>query len=99
MIVDAGNIKFQLYNTLLSYFNALSATGYVNYENVNHIILLSYIEEFINTCINRHLTLDDYEIINNVLYCIYGRTCFIGYPDGNRVIYDTANKPTLCFKQ
>lgn len=71
------------YDGINTYFNTLATLGYKNYKEVNKLIALLFIEEFINSSFNLYINEEDYKIINNALYCLYGSTCLIPYPEFN----------------
>ena len=37
-----------VYNSLNNYFNRLEGVGYVPYDNVNYLLVLTFIHKFIN---------------------------------------------------
>lgn len=69
-----------VYTTLKKYFIALSVLGYVNYEDVNKILVLIFIQELLESNCKVFITEEDKRVIDKVLYCLYGSTCLIGYP-------------------
>lgn len=69
------------YNGINTYFNTLATLGYKNYKEVNKLLTLLFIEEFINGPFSLYINEEDYRTITNVLYCLYGSTCLIPYPE------------------
>ena len=69
-----------LYEALKKYFTSLSLLGYVNYEDVNKILVLIFIQELLENNCKVFITEGDKKIIDKVLYCLYGSTCLIEYP-------------------
>lgn len=69
-----------LYNSILKYFNTLSYTGYINYDDVDKLLLLVIIEEFIYNDFRGFITENDYREIEKFLYKIFGTSCLIPYP-------------------
>lgn len=49
--------------------------------NVNKLLVLTLVQEFIDNDFRGYLNKEDYSIIGQALYCIYGTTCLIPYPD------------------
>lgn len=71
------------YNTINKYFSVLSHTGYKSYSEVNKIIILLFIEELLSGPLSRFITEKDYNIIDNILYCLYD-SCIILFPNNKR---------------
>lgn len=69
-----------LYNALYKYFNALSSTGYVSYKDVDKILLLAIIQEYIYSDFRGYITEDDYRELEKFLYRIFGTSCLVPYP-------------------
>ena len=69
-----------LYKTLKDYFKTLSLTGYKSYDVVNKILILSFIEELTNTELRHFLTDNDYKLMTDLLYQLFGSTCEISFP-------------------
>lgn len=63
------------------YFNMLSKFGYVNYDEVYNILYLILIRDFIYNDFYGYITEDDYRYIERSLYCLFGKSCFISYPE------------------
>ena len=70
-----------LYNSLLKYFNTLSSVGYVSYKDVDKLLLLTIIQEFIYNDFRGFISEDDYREIEEFLYKIFGTSCLIPYPN------------------
>ena len=70
-----------VYNSIVRYFSTLSSLGYVNYEDVNNLLFLIAIHEFIYNDFRGFITEDDYREIERVLYKIFGTSCLIPYPE------------------
>lgn len=70
-----------LYNSLLKYFDTLSSTGYVSYEDVDKLLLLVIIQEFVYNDFRGFITEDDYREIEKFLYKIFGTSCLVPYPN------------------
>lgn len=70
--MDLSNITNEALNR---YFNSLSQTGYMNYNNVYYLLILTYIQE-IN---QEELSLEDKNIVRKALDCLYGNSCLIPY--------------------
>lgn len=70
-----------LYTTISRYFNILSKFGYVNYNEVYNILYLMLIRDFIYNDFYGYITEDDYRYIERSLYCLFGKSCLISYPE------------------
>lgn len=69
-------------NTSLSrYFNTLSNTGYVSKSNTLKLFVYTMIYYLLENDFRGFITEADYNSIVKALYCLYGSTCLIGYPD------------------
>lgn len=82
----------QVYNAINKYFGHLANTGYMSQDNVNKLLLFDIIYNLLDNDFRALVSEEDYQIINNVLYCLYGSTCLIPFPDyynskNNRVMY------------
>lgn len=69
-----------IYNSITSYFKNLSNVGYRKQKDVNSLLLYSYIQELLDNDFRGLITEEDYKLIENALYCLYG-TCLIPFPD------------------
>ena len=69
-----------LYNACVRYFTSLSHYGYRNEEEVKKLLLYVFIQELVNLT-SIVISEEDYKHIENALYCIYGTTCLIPYPE------------------
>lgn len=78
--VDAMDLTNDVYNAVDRYFSVLKHTGYKAYNEVEKLIAYIFIEEFLTGPLSVYITEEDYNIISNSLYCLYG-TCMIPYPD------------------
>lgn len=70
-----------LYTAISRYFNILSKFGYVNYNEVHNILYLMLIRDFIYNDFYGYITEDDYRHIERSLYCLFGKSCLIPYPE------------------
>lgn len=66
-----------------NYFHTLSVLGYKNYNSVNKLLVLLFIEELLTGELSLFINKEDYKIITNFLYCLYGSDCMIGFPSYN----------------
>lgn len=88
-----------LYKTLKDYFRTLSLTGYKSYDVVNKILILSFIEELTNTELRHFLTDNDYKLMTDLLYQLFGSTCEISFPTNciNCCYQESINRVALIF--
>ena len=69
-----------LYNSCLRYFTSLTDYGYRNEEDVKKLLFYVFIQELVNTT-SIVISEENYKHLENALYCLYGTTCLIPYPD------------------
>lgn len=69
-----------IFKTLDRYFNVLSKLGYFNYKDVDKMLFLIAIYDFIYNDFEGLITEDDYRDIEKAVYCILGSTCLIPFP-------------------
>lgn len=69
------------YIGICNYFQTLSTFGYKSYGEVNKLITLLFIEDLLRSSFSLYISEDDYRTITRVLYCLFGSTCFIPYPE------------------
>lgn len=63
------------------YFNTLKVFGYKSYGQVDKLLILLLIEELLNSTYKFFITEEHYKIIDKALYCLFGTTCLIPYPE------------------
>lgn len=66
---------------LKRYYNALEVLGYKDNCSVEKLVVLTYIDDFINSSASKYITEEDRRVIANSLYCMFGTTCLIPFPD------------------
>ena len=71
----------RVYNSLTSYFTSLKNIGYRKQSDVNRLLVFIAIQELLDNDFRGLVAEEDYDIINKALYCLYGSTCLIPYPD------------------
>lgn len=81
-------ITFEAVN---KYFTHLSNVGYFSQSNVDKLLLLTFIQEMIDNDFRGLISEEDYDYINKALYCLYGSSCLIPYPD----YYSTKRRGTM----
>lgn len=69
------------YNGINTYFNTLSVLGYKKYSDVNRLLVLLFINDLLRSSFSLYIDEEDYKTITNVLYCLFGSTCLIPYPE------------------
>ena len=67
-----------LNESLTRYFNVLSKLGYMSYSEVDKLLVLIFIYE--SDC-KSFITEKENRILDSALYCLYGTTCLIPYPE------------------
>lgn len=63
------------------YFNTLAKLGYISYSEIDKLLVLVFIYDLLRSDCKSFITEDEYRIIGSVLYCLYGSTCLIPYPE------------------
>lgn len=81
-------ITFEAVN---KYFTHLSNVGYFSQSNIDKLLLLTFIQEMIDNDFRGLISEEDYDYINKALYCLYGSSCLIPYPD----YYNTKRRRTM----
>lgn len=76
-----GGLDNLAYTGISSYFQALSTLGYKGYKEVNKLLVLLLIEDLLRSSFSLYIDEEDYKTITNVLYCLFGSTCLIPYPE------------------
>ena len=69
-----------LYNSCVRYFTSLSNYGFKNETEVKKLLFYVFIQELVNSPLV-DISEEDYKHLENALYCMYGTTCLIPYPD------------------
>lgn len=80
-----------VFNTLGKYFTNLANTGYRRNSDVLRVLLLSHINKLLNNDFRGFIIEEDYKKIERALYCLYGSSCLIPYPD----YYNTKNQRVM----
>lgn len=63
------------------YFSVLTKLGYIDYSQVDKLIILLFIEDIFNGTLIDFIPDRDYKTLSNCLYCLYGTSCLIPYPE------------------
>lgn len=69
-----------LYESCLRYFTHLANYGFKSESDVKKLLFYVYIQELVNTT-SITISEEDYRHLENALYCMYGTTCLIPYPN------------------
>lgn len=69
-----------LYESCLRYFTSLANYGFKSERDVKKLLFYVYIQELVNTT-SIVIPEEDYKHLENALYCMYGTTCLIPYPN------------------
>lgn len=62
------------------YFNTLSRLGYIDYTQVDKLLVTIFINDIIDGAFGDLISELDYKTLNNCLYCMYGTSCLLPYP-------------------
>lgn len=87
----------EAYNSINNYFSVLSHTGYKPYNEVEKLLVFLFIEEMLCGPLTQYITEEDYNIISNNIYCLYG-SCMIPFPTYRMAIEDKNYKSFGCVK-
>ena len=69
-----------LYESCLRYFTSLANYGFRSEKDIKKLLFYVYIQELVNTT-SIVIPEKDYKHLENALYCMYGTTCLIPYPN------------------
>jgi len=69
-----------VFNSIGTYFNALTQFGYKKQGDVDKLLVYSFIEEMLTGEMRFFVTEADYRLIEQALSCLYGSSCLIPYP-------------------
>lgn len=72
---DLDNITYQAINR---YFTVLEKTGYIKDSDVNKLILLQFLQNFVYEY-QGYITEEDYNTINLIITCLIGSSCLIPF--------------------
>ena len=76
----AVEIINDVFNSVGTYFNALTQFGYKKQGDVDKLLVYSFIEEMLTGEMRFFVTEADYRLIEQALSCLYGSSCLIPYP-------------------
>lgn len=68
-----------VYTGLQNYFTVLSAVGYKKYKDIDGLLVISIIEEMLNSDLSFYITQDDYKAIGLALEKFWGTNCLVPY--------------------
>jgi len=67
-----------------NYFSALSKLGYLSDKKTNQLLLLIFLDDFLND-FQGLINEEDYNLIDNILTCLQGTSCLVPYAKYNLV--------------
>lgn len=70
-----------LFQSLSNYFSTLTRVGYVSNIDTERLMIFDFIYELLDGECKGFITEKDYLEIHKALYCLYGSTCLIPYPE------------------
>ena len=76
----AVEIINDVFNSIGTYFNALTQFGYKKQGDVDKLLVYSFIEEMLTGEMRFFVTEADYRLLEQALSCLYGSSCLIPYP-------------------
>lgn len=74
-------ITQQASDAIEEYYKILEQVGYIKDETVNKLLVFLLIDDFLNSETSAYVTNADYSILMQALNIIYGKVCFLSYPD------------------
>lgn len=84
-------LVYDVNDSLRKYFHTLSSVGYKGYSDVYRLLVYIFLEGILNN-MGMYITEKDYSDIDKALYCLYGTSCAIPYPDYKRTFHVPRNK-------
>lgn len=84
-------LVYDVNDSLRKYFHTLSSVGYKGYGDVYKLLIYVFLEDMLNN-MGMYITEKDYIDIDKALYCLYGTSCTIPYPDYKRALHVPRNK-------
>lgn len=82
-----------VYKMFLNYFSNLEYLGFYADNITYNMIILSFIEDILKGKYGIIESEEDYKIIDNFLYTVYGTSCVIPYPEYIKEIQFNSDKP------
>ena len=73
-------INETLLTSIDRYFNHLKNFGKIDKGKTNTILVFLFIKQIVTGPMSIYVTNEDYKILDDVLYCLYGSSCLIDYP-------------------
>lgn len=70
-----------LYDSITRYYATLSNVGYVSYDDMQGLLFLSAVQEFVYKDFKGFITEADYREIEKALYKVFGTSCLVPYPE------------------
>lgn len=72
------NLYEVAFQALNRYFTVLEKTGYIKEKDVNKLLLLTFIIEFLQEY-SGYITEEDYNLISRIISCMAGSSCLVPY--------------------
>lgn len=76
----------ELLNSLNIYFSTLSKFGYVNYTDVNKLIVISFLQDIVEGLFTDLISEADYKVITNAINGLKGSSCLLPYKEYYREV-------------
>ena len=70
------NLESVVSESLNNYYTVLEKTGYIKQPDVNRLLLLQFLENFLKEY-SGYVTDSDYNMISRIIDCISNSTCFV----------------------
>lgn len=81
------SLKDIISKSLDSYFNKISFVGSTGIKETNKVLLLSLLDDFVNSDFNTYMSEEDFKIIKQCIYCLCDSSEFIDHPEYQQDIH------------
>ena len=79
-----GELDELTFQALERYFSVLEKVGYVKQKDVDKLILLTFLYDIVENY-SYYITEDDYNMINDIIACLYGSSCLIPFAQYQKI--------------
>lgn len=75
-----NKINETLLTSIDRYFTHLKYFGRADKNKTDTLLVLLFIKQIVTGPMSIFVTNEDYKVLSNVLYCLYGNSCLVDYP-------------------
>lgn len=65
--------------SIKNYYKVLKSNGFLEYNQVYQLLLLSFIEDLFQDDLSWYITEEDYAVLTNIITCISKNSCLVPY--------------------